>query len=254
MIVIKSAAEIARMREAGRLVATILEELRPMVRVGVNLLDIEYRARELIRAGGGVSCYWDYAPSFGNGPFRNVICLSLNDAVLHGLPRDVFLRDGDLLSLDLAVSLDGWVGDSAISVIAGTPREEDLRLIRATEEALAAGIAAAQPGNRLGDVSHAIAEVARSYGYVPNDEFGGHGVGQTMHEAPSVPNIGTPGRGYPLRAGLTFAVEPWFTAGNGRVRFDRDGWTIRSADGSRTAHSEHTIAITATGPEVLTTI
>ncbi|MBX3029596.1 MAG: M24 family metallopeptidase [Chloroflexi bacterium] len=160
--------------------------------------------------------------------------LSLNDAVLHGIPRDIFLRDGDLLSLDLAVSLDGWVGDSAISVIAGASREEDVRLIRATEEALAAGIAAAQPGNRIGDISHAIDDVARSYGYVPN--------------------IGHPRRGYPLRPGLTLAIEPWLTAGTGRIRFDRDGWTIRSADGSRTAHSEHTIAITATGPVVLTAI
>ncbi|MHA6621198.1 type I methionyl aminopeptidase [Pseudonocardia sp. DLS-67] len=252
MIEIKTAAEIAEMREAGRLVATILDELRTMVRVGVNLLDIEHRARELIAAGGGVSCYWDYAPAFGNGPFRNVICLSLNDAVLHGLPHDATLRDGDLLTLDLAVSLNGWVGDSAISVIAGTPRDEDRRLVRATEEALGAGIAAAQPGNRVGDISHAIAEVARGYGYEPNDEFGGHGVGRTMHESLSIPNKGRPGRGYPLRPGLTFAVEPWLAAGTSRIVFDRDGWTIRSADGSRTAHSEHTIAITDTGPLVLT--
>ncbi|RIQ32528.1 type I methionyl aminopeptidase [Jiangella rhizosphaerae] len=253
MIELKTEAEIAKMRAAGRLVAGILAELRPMVRPGVNLLDIEHRARELIADGGGVSCYWDYAPSFGRGPFRNVICLSLNDAVLHGLPHDVTLRDGDLLSLDIAVSLDGWVGDSAISVIAGTPRAEDVRLIRATEEALAAGIAAARPGGRIGDVSAAIAEVARAYGYTPNGEFGGHGVGRTMHEdEPAVPNIGRPGRGYPLRPGLTFAVEPWFAAGTSRIVYDPDGWTIRSADGSRTAHSEHTIAITPDGAEVLT--
>lgn len=253
MIEVKTETEIARMREAGRLVASILEELRPMVRDGVNLLDIEHRCRELITAGGGVSCYWDYAPAFGNGPFRNVVCLSLNDAVLHGLPRDVALRDGDLLSLDLAVSLNGWVGDSAISVIAGTPREEDVRLVRATEEALTAGIAAAQPGNRIGDISHAIEEVAHAHGYVPNGEFGGHGVGRSMHESPSIPNTGRPGRGYQLRPGLTFAVEPWFAAGTSRIAYDPDGWTIRSADGSRTAHSEHTIAITDTGPLVLTT-
>lgn len=253
MIEIKTEAEIATMREAGRFVGSILEELRAMVQVGVNLLDIEHRCRELIDAGGGVSCYWDYAPAFGNGPFRNVICLSLNDAVLHGLPHDVALRDGDLLSLDLAVSLNGWVGDHAVSVIAGTPREEDMRLIRATEEALVAGITAAQPGNRIGDISHAIAEVAHAYGYEPNDEFGGHGVGRTMHEGPSIPNAGRPGRGYGLRPGLTVAVEPWFIAsGSNRITYDPDGWTIRSADGSRTAHSEHTIAITESGPLVLT--
>lgn len=252
MIEIKTEAEIAKMREAGRFVAAILNELRHTVQEGVNLLDIEYRARELVAAGGGVSCYWDYAPTFGNGPFRNVICLSLNDAVLHGLPHDVTLRDGDLLTLDLAVSLDGWVADAAISVIAGTPRDADLRVTRATEEALAAGIDAARPGNRIGDISYAIAEVAREYGYHPNDQFGGHGVGRTMHEDPSIPNKGRPGRGYRLRPGMTFAVEPWFAAGTSRIVYDADGWTIRSADGSRTAHSEHTIAITDTGPLVLT--
>lgn len=253
MIEIKNGAEIAKMREAGRLVASILKELRPMVRVGVSVLDIEHRCRELIQAGGGVSCYWDYAPPFGNGPFRNVICLSLNDAVLHGQPHDVALRDGDLLSLDLAVSLRGWVGDSAISVIAGTPRPEDIRLIHATEEALAAGIAAAQPGNRIGDISYAIAEVAHAHGYEPNGEFGGHGIGRTMHESLTVPNTGRPGRGYRLRPGLTIAIEPWFIAsGSDRITYDPDGWTIRSADGSRTAHSEHTIAVTENGPLILT--
>ncbi|GAA2180581.1 type I methionyl aminopeptidase [Brooklawnia cerclae] len=252
MIELKTDADIARMREAGRFVAQVLDELRAMVDVGVNLLDIEYRARQLIQARGAVSCYWDYAPSFGNGPFRNVICLSVNDAVLHGLPHDQVLQDGDLLSMDFAVSVDGWVGDHAISVIAGNPREQDVRLIRATEEALAAGIAAARPGNRIGDVSHAIAEVAHAYGYSPNDEFGGHGVGRTMHEGLSVPNIGRPGRGFRLQPGLTFAVEPWLAAGTDRVIYDPDGWTIRSADGSRGAHSEHTIAVTEDGPLILT--
>ncbi len=252
MIELKTPSEIARMREAGRLVGSILTDLATMVSPGRNLLELEARCRELIAAGGGVSCYWDYAPSFGNGPFRNTVCLSLNDAVLHGLPHDVALADGDLLSIDLAVSLDGWVADSAISVFAGTPRAQDLRLVRATEEALAAGIAAAQVGNRIGDVSAAISEVARSYGYEPNDEFGGHGVGRTMHESPSVPNKGRAGRGLALRPGLTFAVEPWLAAGTSAIVYDPDGWTIRSADGSRTAHSEHTIAVTEDGPVVLT--
>ncbi len=252
MIEIKTEAEVAKMREAGRLVATILGELRTMVKVGTNLLDIELRARELISAGGGVSCYWDYAPSFGNGPFRNVICLSLNDAVLHGLPHDTVLRDGDLLSMDMAVSLNGWVGDSAISVIAGEPRKEDIRLIRATEKALTAAIDVAHPGNRIGDIAYAIAEVAHSYGYEPNDEYGGHGIGRTMHESPSIPNIGRRGHGYTLRPGFTCAIEPWFAAGSSQVVHDPDGWTLRSADGSRTAHSEHTIAITPEGPQVLT--
>lgn len=252
MIEIRTDAQVARMRRAGRFVAVMLDELRSMVRVGVNLLDLELRCRELIEAGGGVSCYWDYAPAFGSGPFRNVICLSLNDAVLHGLPRDVRLRDGDLLTMDLAVSLDGWVGDRAISVIAGTASERDLRLVRASEEALAAGIDAARPGNRIGDISHAIAEVTRSHGYEPGTDFGGHGVGRTMHESPSIPNLGRPGHGLRLRPGMTFAIEPWFAETTNRIVHDPDGWTIRSADGSRGAHSEHTVAVSDGEPLVLT--
>lgn len=254
MIEIKTDAEIAKMREAGRFVATVLEELRTMVRVGVNVLDIEHRARELISAGGGISCYWDYAPAFGNGPFRNVICLSVNDAVLHGMPHDHTLADGDLLSLDLAVTVDGWAGDAAISVIAGTPDPEDTRLITATEEALAAGIAAARVGDRLGDVSAAITEVGQDYGYPINDQFGGHGIGRRMHEDPHVSNVGRAGRGLKLRSGLTFSVEPWFARTTDKISYDPDGWTIRSADGSRTAHHEHTIAVTDDGPMILTAL
>src|SRR6185503_13665366 len=140
-------------------------ELRDLAEVGVNLLDLEHHVRRRIDERGAVSCYWDYAPSFGSGPFRNVICLSVNDAVLHGLPHRYVLRDGDVLSMDLAVGIDGWVADSARTVIVGTPREEDQRLVRASEEALEAAIAAAQPGQRLGDVSAAIGAVAARHGY-----------------------------------------------------------------------------------------
>jgi methionyl aminopeptidase len=218
----------------------------------MNLLDLERRARKLIEQRGAESCYWDYAPSFGRGPFRNVICLSVNDAVLHGLPHDYTLRDGDLLSMDMAVSINGWVADSARSVIVGTPRAEDEHLIEATERALVAGIAAALPGNRLGDISAAIGAVATDYGYAVNTEFGGHGLGRTMHEDPHVPNKGRAGRGLKLQPGLTLAIEPWFARTTDRIVYDPDGWTIRSADGSRTAHSEHTIAITDGTPLVLT--
>jgi methionyl aminopeptidase len=252
MIELKSPAEIERMRSTGQFVAQILSELSELADVGVNLLDLEQHVRSRIRQRGAQSCYWDYAPSFGNGPFRNVICLSVNDAVLHGLPHDYALRDGDVLSMDFAVGIDGWVADCARTVIVGTPAEEDLRLLRATEDALEAGIEAARPGNRLGDVSAAIGAVAADYGYPVNTEFGGHGLGRTMHEDPHVPNKGRSGRGLKLQAGLTLALEPWFARTTDRIVVDRDGWTIRSADGSRTAHSEHTVAITEDGPLVLT--
>jgi methionyl aminopeptidase len=252
MIELKSPAEIERMHTTGQFVAQILSELSELADVGVNLLDLEHHVRSRIRQRGARSCYWDYAPSFGSGPFRNVICLSVNDAVLHGLPHDYALRDGDILSMDLAVGIDGWVADAARTVIVGTPADDDLRLLRATEEALTAGIEAARPGNRLGDVSAAIEAVATDYGYPINTEFGGHGLGRTMHEDPHVPNTGRAGRGLKLRAGMTLALEPWFARTTDRIVFDPDGWTIRSADGSRTAHSEHTIAITEDGPLVLT--
>lgn len=252
MIELKTADEIERMRVTGRFVAEVLTELGGRAAVGVNLLDLERHAREMVERRGAVSCYWDYAPSFGRGPFRNVICLSVNDAVLHGLPHDYRLRDGDVLSMDFAVSIDGWVADAARTVIVGTPAPADVRLVRATEEALAAGTAAARPGNRLGDISAAIGAVATGYGYRVNTEFGGHGLGRTMHEDPHVPNRGKPGRGMKLQAGMTLALEPWLAAETDRIVYDRDGWTIRSADGSRTAHTENTVAITDSGPLVLT--
>jgi methionyl aminopeptidase len=252
VIELKSPREIERMRVAGQFVGEVLAELADLAAVGVDLLDLERHARRRIKERGAESCYWDYAPSFGRGPFRNVVCLSVNDAVLHGLPHAYTLRNGDLLSMDMAVSIDGWVADSAYSVVVGTPADEDLRLIQATEDALEAAIEIARPGNKLGDISAAIGEVAAQYGYPVNLDFGGHGLGRTMHEAPHVPNNGRPGRGLKLVPGLTLALEPWFCAGTDKVVFDKDGWTIRSADGSRTAHSEHTIAITETGPTVLT--
>ncbi|QZH67896.1 type I methionyl aminopeptidase [Mycolicibacterium farcinogenes] len=252
MIELKSAAEIEKMRVTGQFVAEVLSTLSGLAKVGVNLLDLEHHARDMVERRGAQSCYWDYAPSFGKGPFRNVICLSVNDAVLHGLPHDYRLRDGDVLSMDFAVSIDGWVADAARTVIVGTPAAADERLIRATVEALEAGTAAARPGNRLGDISAAIGAVAADYGYPVNLEFGGHGLGRTMHEDPHVANGGKPGRGMKLRAGMTLALEPWLCAGTNRVVYDRDGWTIRSADGSRTAHTENTVAITESGPAVLT--
>jgi methionyl aminopeptidase len=252
MIELKTPPEIAKMHVTGQFVAQVLAELEDLADVGVNLLDLEHHVRRRIEERGAVSCYWDYAPSFGRGPFRNVLCLSVNDAVLHGLPHDYRLRDGDVLSMDLAVGIDGWVADSATTVVVGTAAQDDERLVRVTRLALEAAIEVAQPGNRLGDVSAAIGGVAEAHGYPVSVEFGGHGLGRTMHEDPHVPNKGRPGRGLVLRPGLTIALEPWFARTTDRIRFDEDGWTIRSADGSRTAHCEHTVAITEDGPLVLT--
>jgi methionyl aminopeptidase len=252
VIELKSADEIARMAVTGQFVGELLAELSRVAAVGLNLMDLEHHARRRIKQRGAESCYWDYSPSFGRGPFRNVLCLSVNDAVLHGLPHDYVLRDGDLLSIDMAVAIDGWAADSALSFVVGTPDPADLTLIEATEVALQAAITAAQPGGRLGDISAAIGEVAQSYGYGVNSEFGGHGIGRTMHEAPHVANHGRAHRGVPLDPGLTIAIEPWFCRTTDKIKYDDDGWTIRSADGSRTAHSEHTVAITEAGPQVLT--
>jgi methionyl aminopeptidase len=252
VIELKTPAEIRSMHVTGRFVAEVLTEVGRLADVGVNLLDLEQHVRDMIERRGAVSCYWDYAPSFGRGPFRNVICLSVNDAVLHGLPRDYTLRDGDVLSADIAVGIDGWVADSARTVVVGTADEEDLRVVRATEEALEAAIDAARPGNRLGDISAAIGAVARDHGYPVNTEFGGHDIGRTMHGALHIPNRGRPGRGLMLRPGLTLALEPWFARTTDKIVHDPDGWTLRSADGSRTAHSEHTVAVTEDGPVVLT--
>ena len=253
MIEILNASELARARETGALVAGILQSLKARAVVGTNLLDIDAWAKAMIREAGAVSCYVDYEPSFGRGPFGHYICTSVNDAVLHGLPHDYAIADGDLVSLDLAVSLDGIVADSAISFVVGESQPaESLALIEATQKALAAGIAAARPGARIGDLSHAIGEVLAAEGYSVNTQFGGHGVGSTMHQDPHVANAGRPGRGYRLQPGLLLALEPWVMADTDELVTDDDGWTLRSADSSLTAHSEHTIAITDDGAEVLT--
>ena len=252
MIELRTPTEIEQMRPAGRFVADVLAAVTAAADVGVNLLDLDALAHRMVKDRGAESCYVDYHPSFGAMPFGRVICTSVNDAVLHGLPHDYTLRDGDLLSLDFAAAVDGWVSDSAVSVVVGTPREEDLRLIDVTRRALDAGIAAARTGNRIGDISAAIAAVAHDAGLTINTDFGGHGVGRTMHGDPHVPNDGRPGRGLPLKPGLVIAIEPWFLHTTDEIRTDPDGWTLRSADGSRGAHSEHTVAITDDGPLVLT--
>ena len=240
------------MRPAGRLVASVLEATRDAAAVGVNLLELDELAHSMIRAAGAESCYIDYHPSFGGSPFGKVICTSVNDAALHGLPHDYRLRDGDVLSLDFAASVDGWVADSALTIVVGTTAAPaDSKLITVTAEALEAGISEAVVGNKMGDISAAIGDVAHAAGLSVNLDFGGHGVGRIMHGDPHVPNDGRRKRGLPLRAGLVFAIEPWFMLGTDKIYTDADGWTLRSRDGSRGAHSEHTIAVTDDGPIVL---
>ena len=252
MIELRTPAEIDEMRAAGAFVADVLAALSGAAAVGVNLLDLDALAHRMIRERGAERCYIDYHPSFGASPFGRVLCTSVNDAALHGLPFDYRLADGDLLSVDFAASVDGWVADSALSLIVGTPRDEDLRLIDVTDRALDAGIAAATIGNRIGDISAAIGEVAREGGFSVNTDFGGHGVGRTMHGDPHIANDGRAGRGMTLKPGLVIAIEPWFLHTTDEIRMDDDGWTIRSADGSRGAHVEHTIAITEGDPIVMT--
>ena len=253
MIEILNPAELARARVAGALVAEVLQAMKRRSTVGTTLLDIDRWAKAMIVEAGAQSCYVDYEPSFGRGPFGHYICTSVNDAVLHGLPYDYPLADGDLLSLDLAASVDGIAADSAISFIVGEAKSpESAAMISATERALYAGIAAAGPGARIGDLSHAIGSVLSEAGYTINTEFGGHGIGSTMHQDPHVSNTGRPGRGYKLRPGLLLALEPWVMADTAELVTDADGWTLRSATGCRTAHSEHTIAITGDGAEILT--
>jgi methionyl aminopeptidase len=255
MIELKTASQIDAMRAAGAVVAEALEAVRVEAAAGVRLTHLDQVARHVLARAGATSPFLGYQPGFAPIPYPGVVCLSVNDAVLHGPPTRYRLRDGDLLSVDCGATLNGWTGDAAISFCVGRVCDSDRRLLEATEHALAAGIAAAQPAARLGDVSAAIGEVARSAGYGLHTDFGGHGIGRRMHEsAPHVPNDGRRGHGLRLRPGLTIAIEPWFLAGGlDAYRIDSDGWTLRSTDGSRGAHFEHTIAVTEDGPVILTT-
>jgi methionyl aminopeptidase len=241
------------MREAGRVVANALAATRKVAAVGVSLRELDDVAATVIKEAGAVSSFLGYKPAFGPTPYPGVICASVNDAVVHGIPGDYRLHDGDLLSVDCGASMDGWHGDSAISFVIGTPRPEDLTLIEDTERALHAGIAAMRPGGRVNDISAAIAAVGRAAGYGILPEFGGHGIGRAMHEQPFVPNDDIHGRGPRLRVGQTLAIEPMFLAGgDDGHRMADDGWGVHTTDGSRAAHFEHTVVLTAQGPRILT--
>ncbi|MEU6064442.1 MULTISPECIES: type I methionyl aminopeptidase [Streptomyces] len=253
MVELKTDTSINAMHAAGQVVGRALTAVREAAAVGVSLKELDEVAHEVLRGAGASSPFLGYRPSFAPTPFPAVICASVNDAIVHGIPGRYRLRDGDLVSIDCGAELDGWAGDSAISFVVGRPRPADVRLIATAERALAAGIAAAVVGNRIGDIAHAVGSVCRAAGYGVPQGFGGHGVGRRMHEDPDVPNEGRPGRGLPLRHGMVLAIEPMLIA-SGRDGYfaASDGWTLRTNDGSRAAHVEHTVAITRTGPRILT--
>ncbi|AXE23722.1 type I methionyl aminopeptidase [Streptomyces globosus] len=253
MVQLKTDKQIDEMRAAGRVVGRSLAAVRAAARVGVTPRALDRVARGVLAEAGASSPFLGYRPRFAPVPFPATACISVNDAIVHGIPDDRPLADGDLVSVDFGARLRGWVGDAAVSFTVGRPRPADLRLVETAEAALAAGIAAAVPGNRIGDIAHAVGTVCRSAGYGIPDGFGGHGVGRGMHEDPGVPNEGRPGRGMPLRPGMVLAIEPMLIAGGtDDYTCDGDGWTLRTADGSRAAHAEHTVAVTAAGPRILT--
>lgn len=255
VIELKSEQELAVLREAGRVVARTLAAVRAHTAVGVSLRELDEIAAAVIADAGARPSFLNYQPHFAPSPYPAVLCTSVNDAIVHALPDDYRLRDGDLLSVDCGAELDGFHGDSAFTMIVGTARACDIALVEHTQQALARGIDAAQAGARLGDISAAVGDIGRRFGYgIPRD-FGGHGVGRRMHEDPGVPNEGRPGRGLRLRPGLVIAIEPMFMAGGlDDYVVAPDGWALHTVDGSRAAHFEHTIAVTTSGPVVLTAL
>lgn len=253
MVELKTPGEIDAIHGAGQVVARVLAAVRAAATPGTQLADLDDVARGVLAQAGAVSPFLGYQPAFAPVPYPAAICVSVNDAALHGIPGRRRLADGDLVSVDAGAVLDGWTADAAISFTIGQPRPADKRLIVTTGAALRAGIGAAVPGARTGDISAAVGAIGRGAGYGICRDFGGHGVGRAMHEDPHIPNEGSAGHGHRLLPGMVIAIEPWFLAG-GRdgCRIDRDGWTVLSADHSRAAHIEHTIAITDNGPRVLT--
>jgi methionyl aminopeptidase len=249
-VTIKRPAEIEMMRAAGRILVDILDVLHAELRPGVSTGELDEIAARMMRDAGAISSFKGYG---SNPPFPGVICASLNDEVVHGIPSPRRrLAEGDMISIDVGCIVDGWHADCARTWTVGDPSPEVERLIEATRRGIEAGIAAAVPGNHLGDIGHAIESVARDHGYGIVRPFVGHGIGRSMHEEPQVPNYGRPGAGMLIEAGMCFAIEPMFTMGGDDVQVDDDGWTVRTADGGRSAHFENTIAVTSDGPDVLT--
>lgn len=248
MIILKSAAEIAAMRRAGRIVAECHARLREWVVPGVTTQELDEKVEALIVSRGGV-------PSFkGYRGYPAATCISVNEQVVHGIPGPRRLQEGDIVGIDIGVMLDGFHGDAAYTYPVGKIDEEAQRLLKVTEEALYKGISAMRVGGRLSDISHAIQSHVEAAGFSVVRQFVGHGIGRQMHEDPQVPNFGPPGRGVRLRPGLTLAIEPMVNAGSYEVKVLDDGWTVVTVDGKPSAHFEHTVALTEDGVEVLTTL
>jgi methionyl aminopeptidase len=253
MVQLKTESEIEAMAAAGAVVAEALRAVIGHAQPGRTTADLDDVAADVLARHGATSPFLNYHPDWAPTPFPAVLCTSVNDAIVHGVPNAEVLADGDLVSVDFGATLRGWCGDAARSFIVGTPRTQDAELIAATDAALAAGIAAVRSGNTLGDIGYAIEKVARGAGYGMLADHGGHGIGRTMHEDPHVPNEGRRGKGMKLRPGLVIAIEPMLIAdGTDGYRHDSDGWTLRTATGARAAHSEHTVAITRDGARILT--
>src|SRR5690349_19069953 len=242
----KSAEQIAKMRVAGRVVAEMHESIRAAIAPGVTTAELDRIGREVIERRGATSNFLNY-----HG-YPAVICASPNDMIVHGIPGSYRLAEGDLISIDCGAIVDGWHGDAAFTAGVGTITDEARRLLEVTEASLHAGIAQMVPGNRIGDIGHAVQQVAEEAGFSVVREYVGHAIGTSMHEDPQVPNYGPGGKGPKLRAGNVFAVEPMVNVGSPDTELLDDGWSVVTADGSLSAHWEHTIAITDDGPEILT--
>jgi len=250
MITRKSREQIALMRKAGRVVAEMHEVCIRAAKPGATTADIDEAARDVLDRRGARSNFLGY----GNPPFPGVVCTSPNEVIVHGIPsKKVVLQEGDILSIDCGAIIEGWHADAAVTVPVGEIAKESQRLLEVTRASLDAAIEHVTAANRLGDIGAAIGRIGKDAGLGTNLDFGGHGIGRRMHEDPHVPNGSRPGRGLNLRAGHVFAIEPWFWSGPGTTYvIDPDGWTLRSADRTRGAHAEHTVAITPNGPEILT--
>lgn len=246
MIICKSSSELELMREAGRIVALTHQELKKVIQPNVTTKELDAVAEKMIRQQGAT-------PSFkGYGGFPGSICTSVNEELVHGIPSDRKLKDGDIISVDVGANFKGYHGDSAWTYAVGTISEEDLRLMEVTEESLYRGIAQAQPNARLSNISHAIQAYVEAEGFSIVREYVGHGVGTALHEDPQIPNFGPPGRGPRLKPGMVLAIEPMVNAGTRYVKTLADNWTVITQDKKNCVHYEHTIAITEDGYEILT--